>query len=122
MSTLERSPHSELKNLPSLNTGGSVAKLLLQHPNEYKVRAVTRNPDSDASRKLAELGAEVVRGDLTDASTLDTAFQGCWGAFVVTNFYDAVSALRAWPGVSLFEAIASPTVPSGTSELELEPD
>src|ERR1700742_4417179 len=91
--SLKRSPHFRtVETYPVHGTaGGSVAKLLLQHPNEYKVRAVTRNPDSEASRKLAELGAEVVRGDLTDASTLDAAFKGCWGAFVVTNFYDSVS-------------------------------
>ncbi|OAG44310.1 hypothetical protein AYO21_01306 [Fonsecaea monophora] len=71
------------------NQGGSVAKFLLQHPDEYRVRVLTRNPDSDAAKQLAQQGAEVVKGDLTDASTLDAAFRDCWGAFVVTNFYDA---------------------------------
>ncbi|EXJ60370.1 hypothetical protein A1O7_04522 [Cladophialophora yegresii CBS 114405] len=71
------------------NQGGSVAKLLLQYPDEYVVRALTRNPDSVPARKLSALGAHVVQGDLTDPSTLDGAFQDCWGAFVVTNFYDA---------------------------------
>jgi uncharacterized protein YbjT (DUF2867 family) len=75
----------------NIDPGGSVARFLLQYPNEYKVRALTRSPDSDGARKLAELGADVVQGDLTDASTLEVAFEGCWGAFVVTNFYDAVS-------------------------------
>ncbi|KIW89619.1 uncharacterized protein Z519_09775 [Cladophialophora bantiana CBS 173.52] len=71
------------------NQGGSVAKLLLQYPDKYKVRVLTRNPESDAAKRLAQQGAEVVKGDLTDASTLDAAFSDCWGAFVVTNFYDA---------------------------------
>ncbi|KIW76352.1 hypothetical protein Z517_11098 [Fonsecaea pedrosoi CBS 271.37] len=71
------------------NQGGSVAKFLLQHPDEYRVRVLTRNPDSDAAKQLAQQGAEVVKGDLTDASTLDAPFRDCWGAFVVTNFYDA---------------------------------
>ncbi|KIW27739.1 uncharacterized protein PV07_07449 [Cladophialophora immunda] len=71
------------------NQGGSVAKLLLQYPSEYTVRVLTRNPDSDAAKQLAQQGAEVVKGDLTDVSTLDAAFGDCWGAFVVTNFYDA---------------------------------
>ena len=88
---------SSFPRFPQLNicltfcAGGSVAKLLLQHKDEYRVRALTRNPGSDAAKTLAELGAEVVEGDLTDASTLDPAFKDCWGAFVVTNFYDAVS-------------------------------
>ncbi|OAP65630.1 hypothetical protein AYL99_01602 [Fonsecaea erecta] len=71
------------------NQGGSVAKLLLHYPDAYTVRVLTRNPDSDAAKQLARQGAEVVKGDLTDASTLDAAFADCWGAFVVTNFYDA---------------------------------
>ncbi|KAK5217546.1 hypothetical protein LTR47_006123 [Exophiala xenobiotica] len=70
-------------------SGGSVAKLLLQYPDQYAVRALTRNPSSAAARKLSEAGAEVVQGDLTDPSTLPAAFDGCWGAFVVTNFYDS---------------------------------
>ena len=67
-----------------------MAKLLLQHPDQYAVRALTRNPSSAGARQLSEAGAEVVRGDLTDPSTLPAAFDGCWGAFVVTNFYDSV--------------------------------
>ncbi|KIX09316.1 uncharacterized protein Z518_00395 [Rhinocladiella mackenziei CBS 650.93] len=35
------------------------------------------------------LGAEVVRGDLTDVSTLAPAIGGCWGVFAVTDFYDS---------------------------------
>jgi len=66
-----------------------VAKLLLQYPDQYAVRALTRNPSSAAARQLSEAGAEVVQGDLTDPSTLPAAFDGCWGAFVVTNFYDS---------------------------------
>lgn len=55
------------------------------------MRAITRNPESGAAKALAKLGADVVSADLTDPSTLSAAFAGCWGAFVVTNFYDAVS-------------------------------
>lgn len=68
-----------------------MAKLLLQYGEEYAVRALTRDPNSAAAKKLSDKGAEVVKGDLTDPETLPAAFQGCWGAFVVTNFYDSVS-------------------------------
>ncbi|KAJ9634443.1 uncharacterized protein PV06_10574 [Exophiala oligosperma] len=71
------------------NQGGSVAKLLLKYPDQYVVRALTRDPSSPGARSLSNAGAEVVRGDLTDPSTLPAAFDGCWGAFVVTNFYDS---------------------------------
>lgn len=67
-----------------------MAKLLLKYPDQYAVRALTRSPSSPAARSLSDAGAEVVKGDLTDPSTLPAAFDGCWGAFVVTNFYDSV--------------------------------
>ncbi|ROV91522.1 hypothetical protein VMCG_09445 [Cytospora schulzeri] len=71
------------------NQGGSVAKLLLQHPSQYAVRAVTRDPSSPAAQALAAQGAEVVRADLTVPSSLPAALEGCWGVFGVTNFYDS---------------------------------
>lgn len=66
-----------------------MGKLLLQHPDTYRVRAVTRNPDSDAVRALKAKGAEIVQADLTVPSTLAAALEGCWGVFGVTNFYDS---------------------------------
>jgi len=71
------------------NQGGSVARYLLGFPEEYSVRCLTRDPESDAAKALAKLGAEVVRADLTVPLTLDHVLDGCWGVFGVTNFYDA---------------------------------
>ncbi|KAH7016738.1 hypothetical protein EDB80DRAFT_827033 [Ilyonectria destructans] len=68
--------------------GGSVANLLVQYPDKYIVRCLTRNPDSDKAKKLAALGAELVKADLTVPSTLPQAFKGVWGIFAVTDFYD----------------------------------
>ena len=73
--------------------GGSVAKHLLEYPDAYRVRALTRDPSSAASQELAKLGAEVVKADLTVPSDVQAALQGCWGIFGVTNFYDSVSWL-----------------------------
>jgi len=70
------------------NQGGSVAKLLLQSPDKYTVRALTRDPQSPAAQNLARLGAEVVKADLTVPSDVTEALKGCWGVFGVTNFYD----------------------------------
>jgi uncharacterized protein YbjT (DUF2867 family) len=72
------------------NQGGSVARLLLKHPEAYSVRAITRDASSRASKALADLGACVVQADLTRPETLSAAVDGCWGVFGVTNFYDAV--------------------------------
>lgn len=69
-----------------------MAKYLLQFPHEYSVRCLTRDPSQAAAQKLEELGAEVVKVDLTKPETLTPALEGCWGVFGVTNFYDSVPA------------------------------
>jgi uncharacterized protein YbjT (DUF2867 family) len=72
------------------NQGSSVTKLLLKHPEQYSVRALTRDPTSGAATELAQLGATIVQVDFTVPSSLKSALDGCWGVFGVTNFYDAV--------------------------------
>lgn len=85
-----------LTTLPLLmSLGGSVANLLVQYPDKYIVRCLTRNPDSDKAKKLAALGAQVVKADLTVPSTLPQAFKGVWGIFAVTDFYDTVCLFRS---------------------------
>lgn len=66
-----------------------MAKHLLQFPDKYKIRCLTRNIESAAAQSLASKGAEVVQGDLSDAASLSAAVKGCWGVFAVTNFYDS---------------------------------
>ena len=64
--------------------GGPIARALLTTEG-FKVRAVTRNPDSEKAKALKEAGAEVVKADLGDISSVDAALHGAYGAFVVTN-------------------------------------
>lgn len=67
-----------------------MAKLLLQYPDQYTVRCLTRNPTSNKAKALATQGGELVKADLTKPSTLPAAFDGAWGVFAVTDFYDTV--------------------------------
>jgi len=67
--------------------GGAVARELLAAG--HNVRAVTRNPDSEAAKALADLGAEIVQGDLNDPASLERAMQGAWGVFGVQNTWEA---------------------------------
>src|SRR5882762_4670808 len=67
--------------------GGAVARELLAR--KHTVRAMTRNPESDAAQALARQGAEVVKGDLNDAASLRRALQGAWGVFAVQNTWEA---------------------------------
>jgi uncharacterized protein YbjT (DUF2867 family) len=67
--------------------GGATARELLAAG--HRVRAVTRKPDGDAAKALAKLGAEVVRGDLDDPTSLQKAFTGGWGLYAVQNTWEA---------------------------------
>ena len=66
--------------------GGVVGELLAG--GRFAVRVLTRNPNSDKAKALTAQGCEVVQGDLTKPDTLEPAFTGAYGAFVVTNFWD----------------------------------
>jgi len=67
--------------------GGAVAHELLARG--YRVRAMTRKPQSDPALSLAKLGAEIVRGDLDDEASVARALAGAWGAFSVQNTWEA---------------------------------
>src|SRR5467141_308755 len=75
-----------------LQGGGVVNALLAQ--GEFKVRVASHNPASDPARALAARDVEVVHADLLDASSLVAAFEGAYGAFVVTNFWDPTQGAR----------------------------
>ena len=67
--------------------GGATARALLKAG--HTVRAMTRKPDGPAARALADLGAEVVQGDLDDAASLGRALKGAWGVFGIQNTWEA---------------------------------
>src|SRR6267142_5569644 len=77
--------------------GGAVVRAL-QARGQFKVRALTRNPGKH--RGLAD---EVVEADLNRPETLRAAFEGAYGVFLVTNFWEqgtdelkqATAAVRA---------------------------
>ena len=77
--------------------GGAVVRSL-QAGTQFKVRALSRNPD-----KHRELADEVVKADLNLPGTLRSAFEGAHGVFLVTNFWEkgtderkeATAAIRA---------------------------
>ena len=71
--------------------GGLVRAILADKSGEFAVRGVTRKPDSDKAKALAKLGVEIVAADLDDSASLARAFEGAYGAFCVTNFWEHFS-------------------------------
>ncbi len=72
--------------------GGGLVRAILNDPEGgFAARAITRNKDSDKAKQLAKLGAEVVEADLDNEQSLDKAFQGAYGAFCITNFWEHYS-------------------------------
>jgi uncharacterized protein YbjT (DUF2867 family) len=75
--------------------GGGLARAILDDPGgELAVRALTRHVDSEPARALAARGAEVVQAELDDVESLARAFDGAYGAFCVTNFWEHMSPER----------------------------
>lgn len=67
--------------------GGGLAQAILADPaGEFALRAITRNPDSEAAQALRERGTEVVKADLADEASLRAAFEGADAAYLVTNW------------------------------------
>ncbi|MGE5247165.1 MAG: NmrA/HSCARG family protein [Verrucomicrobiota bacterium] len=72
--------------------GGGLCRAVLQdRGGGYRVRAMTRNPDSPKAKELAEAGAEVVTADLDDLESLKKAFHCVHAAFCVTAFWEHFS-------------------------------
>ncbi len=65
--------------------GGATTRHLLERG--FRVRALTRDPNSESARKLLEAGAETVAADLADPATLGPALEGVDGVFSVQNFW-----------------------------------
>lgn len=72
--------------------GGLVGAILDDPDGSFTVRAITRDAGSGKARALAERGAEVVEASLEDEGSLRAAFEGAHGVYVVTNFWESMSA------------------------------
>jgi len=68
--------------------GGGLVRAIAADPGSgFVARAITRDVDSDKAQALAQLGAEVVAGDVDDEASLSKAFEGAHGAYCVTFFW-----------------------------------
>jgi uncharacterized protein YbjT (DUF2867 family) len=75
--------------------GGGLARAILNDPSgDFTARVLTRDPSSDKAKALAKLGAGVVAADVDDVETLKRAFQGAYGVYAVTFFWNHFSPDR----------------------------
>jgi uncharacterized protein YbjT (DUF2867 family) len=91
------SPISKTLNTPNDRTilitgvtghqGGAVAQALKS--SGFRLRGMTRKPESEQAAALARHGVDVVKGDLDDEATLRRALAGAWGVFGVQNTWEA---------------------------------
>jgi uncharacterized protein YbjT (DUF2867 family) len=79
--------------------GGGVVRAL-KAQGQFEIRAISRNAE-----RAATLGVdEVVEADLTRPETLGAAFEGAYGAFVVTNFWEGHGADELGQGRAAVDA------------------
>lgn len=72
--------------------GGGLARAILQDPKGgFVARCLVRDPASAKAKELTRLGAEVVKADVDDPESLKRAFQGAYGAYCVTFFWNHFS-------------------------------
>src|SRR5258707_9054029 len=69
------------------NQGGAVAQAL--QSSGFRLRGLTRKPESERATALARQGVDIVKGDLDDETTLRRALTGAWGVFGVQNAAEA---------------------------------
>jgi uncharacterized protein YbjT (DUF2867 family) len=72
--------------------GGGLVRAILSDVNSgFTARGLTRNINSDKATELAKLGANVVAADLDKIESLKRAFEGAYGAYCLTNFWEHLS-------------------------------
>jgi uncharacterized protein YbjT (DUF2867 family) len=82
--------------------GGAVVRHLIE--DGWKIRALTRYPDKPEAKALENSGAQIVKGDLDDPSTLGPALVGVYGVFSVQQFWNKGVDVEVKEGMALAEA------------------
>ena len=79
--------------------GGAVIRHM--RPKGWKLRALTRNPNSYAAKELAKQGVELVQGDLDDPGSLERAARSVYGIYSVQDFWTVGARREVQQGKNL---------------------
>lgn len=71
--------------------GGLVRAILNDVDSGFSVRAITRDANSEKARELTAMGAEVMEGNIDDPESMRKAFEGAYGAYLVTFYWEHFS-------------------------------
>jgi NmrA-like family len=82
---MERTNKKVIAVVGATGQQGGAAVRALQAGDQFKARALTRNP-----AKHRELAGEVIEADLNRPETVKPAFAGAHGVFLVTNWWEKV--------------------------------
>ena len=75
--------------------GGGLARAILNDSlGNFTARALARDLNSDKAKALAKLGAELIAADVDDVASLKRAFQGAYGVYAVTFYWNHFSPER----------------------------
>ena len=68
--------------------GGAVLRALLGN-NEYRIRGLTRDVNSDKAKAVQQLSDEIemVQCDLNSTDDVQRAFEGSWAIYALTDFW-----------------------------------
>ena len=93
----------------TLNQGSSIVSELSKSPEQYKIRALTRDLSKPASKALAAQGIDVQQASLSDGrDTLIKVFDGANAIFGMTDFWSSGSgAVEVAQGIAIADAAAA---------------
>ena len=74
--------------------GGLVRAIKADEAGTFVARALTRKITSDKAAALAAAGVDVVAADTDDAESLKRVFDGAYGVYCVTNYWEHYSVER----------------------------
>lgn len=81
--------------------GGAVARHLLR--KGWSVRALTRSPEKEEAVTLLKNGAQIIKGDLEDTTSLQKALKSVYGVYSVQNSWEHGVAKEVQQGKVLAE-------------------
>jgi uncharacterized protein YbjT (DUF2867 family) len=98
-----------------------IEHLLLDTQNQWRIRAFTRNVNSDRALALAQLSdrVEFFQGDTNDAEALRAAMQGVYGVYCNTDMWSALNPANFADEPSYLEASRDSEIQQGQTILQL---